>query len=442
MRAAVEWSTDLHCDVAVVGGGLAGVMAAVAAARTGADTILVERSASLGGIAVDGPLEALMTFHDARGPVVGGLPMELVERLAGLGGSPGCVTDTTGYCRSIVPYDAECLRLALFQLVREAGVRLLLQTSVVYAVSADSSIAELALDGGSGLFGLRAGRYVDATGDAVLAHLAGAACRLSPEAQPMTTLIRVGGVDTAALRAYVSAHRGDFRLDGGGPEDDWLHLWGFGSLLQAGCDAGRLSLRRTEMHAMMTPRPGEWVLNYTRCAADPLTSAGRTQGQQVTLEQAGELVAWLRDTLPPFAGSYLIQTGRIGIREGRQAVGQYELTAQDVLTAAPCPDPVALGAFPIDIHQRQGDSLVCKAVPGAYPIPARCLRSVDTKNLYLAGRGISASHEALASVRITATAMATGQAAGVMAALGEVGYAALRSALERQGALLRRPDLT
>src|SRR5262252_4611954 len=133
-----------RADVIVVGGGVAGVAAAIAASRTGADTLLIERYGALGGNLTIGLLEASMSFHDRQGKqLIGGIPDEIVRRLKAAGGSVGHVEDDVGYCGTVTPYDPEELKMVCLEITREVGVRLLLHTWVVRAVLEEEHVALL-----------------------------------------------------------------------------------------------------------------------------------------------------------------------------------------------------------------------------------------------------------------------------------------------------------
>jgi hypothetical protein len=155
---------------------------------------------------------------------------------------------------------------------------------------------------------------------------------------------------------------------------------------------------------------------------------------------------WLRDTFPEFRDSHIVDTGfQIGTRESRRIIGDYVLTADDVRSGARPPDTIALGSHGIDIHSTQASPAHhMDYFPRAYGIPYRCLLPRGLDNVLVAGRCLSSEHEALASARVMAQAMATGEAAGTAAALGvqsgcslrDIGIADLRQRLLAQGAIL------
>ncbi len=412
------------CDVVVAGGGIAGCFAAIAAASAGAKVTIVERGDTVGGIVVDGPLEALMTFHDDDGLIATKLTREFIDRLTQSGGARGFVSDTVGYCKTIVPYDPEIVKYLLFEMLEEKGIGLELNSLVVGTHREGRRIQNIQVANKEGFAIIKADSFIDATGDGDLAYHTGAPTMMGRQedgkVQPMTTLFQVSGVDRHALMSFICANRSQFKMDwkliDENPETP-LHIWGFGDILAQGYQEGKLSLLRSELQAMESLRPDVFVINYTRYFGNPLSSEGLARAQMATVHQVHELVGYLKDSLPGFSSAYVSRVGKLGVRESRRIVGKYILEQDDIVHAKDFADAIALGAFPIDIHQPDGNSLSCVAITKAYPIPAGCLISKDIDNLFMCGRCISATHEAIASARISATAMATGQAAGTIAAV-------------------------
>ena len=432
-------------DVLVVGGGISGVCAAIAAARCQASVILIESTSSLGGITTEGPLEALMTFHDEHGQIIAGIAQDIVDTLVQYGGSPGFVSDTVGYCKSLVPYDSEILKKVLFDLLEIEGVTILLNTLLTSIRSIDNRIWKAVANGTSSEESIICKAVVDASGGAEVARLAEAEVLFgrAPDerVQPMSTLCKVAGVDIEKLRIYVKNNKEAFKLAVNADLDaQFLHVWGFGDVLAKGYDVGALSVKRSELQLMITPREGVVVINFSRFNGDPRLIRDVSKAQMVTITQCHQMLEWLSRTIEAFENAHIIHTGRIGIRESRRVKGLYELQPEDIIEQKYFNHVVARGVFPIDIHDPLGDSLISRKVARAYGIPMESLISFDFPNLFMAGRCISASHEALASARITATAMATGQAAGVLAAqraqINQNDYEEVRQLLENQKVLL------
>jgi hypothetical protein len=221
-----------------------------------------------------------------------------------------------------------------------------------------------------------------------------------------------------------------------------VNLWGFGALLARGYQSGLLSLQRTELHLAGWPLRGEAVVNASRVASG--TDDNWTADAVIALSrQVLEFARWFRETVPGCANAYVAAVAdRIGVRESGRVVGRATLTREDLLHPVRRPDAIAQAAFPIDIHDPDRPGLShAEQLGERYDIPYGCLVADGLDNLLLAGRCISSTHEANGSVRITATCFATGEAAGVAAAVAArdtapasaVDVQALRDMLLRRG---------
>lgn len=445
-RSSKKMIQKEQCDVAVVGGGIAGVMAAAAAAKTGAETVLVESAAFLGGVVTMGPLEALMTPDDSRGPVIAGIAQEFLEFLGELDPRAVPVPDTVGYCATVVPYDPETMKFALMEFLHRYRVKVLTETVLTDLRMENGQIRCLELQTKNGQIKLSCKAVVDASGSGYVGYLAGNDVMLGDEngqSQPVTVLCRMGGVDIEDLKAYVMENAdqfqtmGDRKLD---PNEGPIHLWGFSGTLREGYDSGALSLLRNEIHVMESVHSGEVIVNYSRINTDPMSVACLAEAQRQGMQQVYELLAWFKKKIPAFTNAYIVQTGYAGIRESGRVVGKRILTRADILGDIPCRDSVAMGAFPIDIHAADSGMKYERIVNG-YHISQECLMAESVENLFLAGRCISADYEAHGSCRISMTCMSTGHAAGVMAAVWagmpeKWKYEDVASILLSQGAIL------
>jgi hypothetical protein len=414
-------------DVVVAGAGTAGIVAAIAAARQGAGTLLLERGGFVGGHIASQLLEHSEGWYDSRGnQIVGGLPQELVDRLIACGASPGHVRDDTGYTRMRVPINHDEFKSIASLMVAEAGVKTLLHSPIVAVMHAGRAPAGLIVENKSGRQAYEAKVVVDCTGDADIACLAGAAFHRQGRAdgltQPVSLLFKIGGIDFNPLLDYVEAHPEDFKL-GVEPSalrgQDHVNLWGFGQLLARGHQAGVVSLFRNELHFSGWTRTGEAVVNVTRHSADGADAEELSAAEVVLRRQVLEFVQFFRAYVPGCSHVFLAGSAAcVGVRETRRILGLATLTDQDVMRTRRRPDGIAQGGFPIDAHDPMGTSMeFSQEVSAAYDIPYGCLVPQGVRGLLVAGRCISAERRALASARITGTCMAMGQAAGTAAAL-------------------------
>jgi hypothetical protein len=416
------------CDVLVIGGGSAGSAAAVAAARNGARVVLVERYGFLGGTGV----MVLDTFYGFFTPgtverkVVGGIPDLVVERLAKHGAvlkRPNTYGAGAGWT-----YDPERLKVVWDDLVSEAGVEVLLHTHFVDVMRADNRIAGAVVATRRGLVAIPARVVVDASGDAEVVASAGGSFEDSGAlgvAQSLTTTFKMINVDIARATAVPKKA-----------------VW---EAMQESAESGAYHLPRREGSAHITPLAGVMVTNMTRVAGVDATdvralSAAERDGRR----QAFEYARFLRDRIPGYEAAELggLST-QIGVRETRRIRGLYWLTRDDVIRAAKFPDAIARCGAPIEEHHAGGDTRWEYLPDGeTYDIPYRCLVPQDVHGVIVAGRCLSASHDAHASVRSIGQCLAMGQAAGAAAAMVRDGdlrgidIDALRERLVALGAML------
>jgi FAD dependent oxidoreductase len=448
-----------EADVLVVGGGPAGLGAAIGAASAGADVILAERYGFLGGTATAALVMPLMSFHnEARAvrkidptasvrllpsdhgpgePVIAGVLALFLNALYDTGGAIR-PSEATGYT---VPFDPERFKLVALELLNDAGVRFLFH-ALASGVVGNGTPEGVVFETKSGPVVIRARTIVDCTGDGDVAAAAGARFEVGREedglVQPMTLMFRLVEFDREPFAGYVDEH-----------PDQWHGVLGLGDLIREAEDAGELDLPREELLFFATPHEREVSVNSTRVSRVLGTDVWHlTQAEWISRRQMRQIAEFLRKRVPGFADAYVAQSGTIiGVRETRRIVGEYQLTAKDVLTCGPFEDAIARGSYPIDIHDPEGKDTLIRRLPagGVYDIPLRCLLPDGVDRLLVAGRCISGTHEAHSSYRVTPIAMATGQAAGVCAAIaaatGElpraVDYRAVQLELIRQGATLR-----
>ncbi len=435
-------------DVLVVGGGNAGCAAALAAARHGARTLLVERYGFLGGTATAGMVGPWMTFHSGSKRIVGGIAQEIVERLQRKGGSPGHVHDSSDYVTTITPFDPEIHKALLFEMMQESGVNLLLHAYFLRAIMRpsipqgasipqhDSEVEGAVFATVAGEREYRAAITIDATADAYVAASAGVATQQGDErgrVQPASLMFRLSHVDLEKTASYVRAHPDQMRTSLKAHERTAPALTavaGLYELWQSALDSGEVDIPREVVSFFITPYADEVSVNMTRVTnIDPLDPDDLTRAEVEARMQVMQLFDFFRKRVPGFEQARIAATGtQIGIRESRRIVGDYTLTRDDVLQGRRFDDAVARSAYPIDIHNPAGSGTTTHrlAAGESYEIPYRCLVPKSVERLLVAGRCISTTHEALASTRLTPTVMTLGQAAGTAAALAKKTASRLR----------------
>ncbi len=451
MTNAISYTDNVpltgEAEVIVVGGGPAGIGAAIASARNGARTVLVERYGFLGGMATAGLVGPFMTSYgiDGEEPIIEGIFKELVDRMVAMGTAidPAGVKGFTAYGgyhtyghEHVTPFDPEALKVVAQEMAIEAGVDLKFHRFFVDSLVTDKTIEGIITASKAGLEAFKGQIIIDTTGDGDVAARAGAPYEKGrPEdgrLQPVSLFFRVGNVDDDAVQAYMDAQ----------------HDGSFENLVREAIEAGEFSHPKHRLTMFRLPRPGEWWANASRVhgidATDPdqLTEAEIKGHRQVLY-----LIDFMRKRVPGFNDCYLIDTGtQIGVRETRRIMGEYVLTADDVFGARRFDDAIARVSFPIDIHDVQGGGGFFEGPREGpyYTIPYRCLVPREVDHLLVAGRCISATHEAHGSLRVMPPCFATGQAAGTAGALAlelntrprDINVRLLQDSLSQQGALI------
>jgi hypothetical protein len=393
-----------EAEVIVLGSGSAGSTAAIAAARTGADTLLVERYGFLGGTSTM-VLDSFYGFYtpadnDVR--VVNGIPWEIIERLYAY---DMVIERPSSYgAGKAVTYDPTTLKVVWEQAALSAGARLLLHTFCVDVLMEGENISGLIVASKRGLGLIKGRMFVDASGDADLVYRSGAPFEAAGSdgqpAQSLTTTFRLGGVDVQRAKTI--------------KREELVNRMKKANL------SGEYRLPREEGSVHATPMPDVVATNMTRVAyVDGTDPMELTMAEVEGRKQALEYTRFLREQIPGYEHAYLMNfSTQIGIRETRRIWGEYRLTRNDVLSARKFDDAVAQCGAPIEDHQ-PGSSTRWEYVPdgGTYDIPYRALLPQGVGNLLVAGRCLSADHDAHASVRSMGQCMAMGQAAGTAAAL-------------------------
>ncbi len=408
-------TTPDSVDVLVCGAGPAGLGAALAAARQGARTMLIERESALGGLWTTA---LVMPVFDAANK--GGLCREIHEAMTAGGWAGWWVNPDPGKGGRRDPIYHVGHMTALFdRLVTDAGVRLQTHTLADEALVADGRVVGAVLHSKSGPQPVRAAVTVDCTGDGDIAAAAGCEYRVGRDndgaCQPATLYALVGGAPTDLV--YPPAILDAVRAAGG--ELSYAHPYLFP---QAGAPGVSLFMCTHLYH-----------LDATDAAA---VTAAEVEGRR----QIVRAIDWLRAGDERFASLHLIHfAGQIGIRESRRILGRHYLTAEEVTGGCGFDDGICTATFNIDIHDHDGRDrgLTCQAVP-AYEIPLRCLLPAERRGLMVAGRCISGDAIAHASYRVTGNAVALGEAAGVAAAMAvrdrcdpaDLDGAAVRAAVE------------
>ncbi|MBO5968627.1 MAG: FAD-dependent oxidoreductase [Clostridia bacterium] len=420
----------LEGDVVVVGGGPAGLCAAVAAARGGAKVILVEKNAFCGGMATAGMVAPFMTCYDSGGDkmLIRGLFEELVERLIAVGGAihPSKVESKTAFTSYIdkghvhvTPFKAESLKIVADEMLAEAGVKILYHTQLVDAETEGDRVTRIIVAMKEGLASIRAKAFIDCTGDGDLAAMAGAEYTVGNKEgkmQPATMFFTVGDVDVSKVDADIAENWDNFyRKDGINYRS--LHWW-----VAKAKENGDWPLDRVSIGLFRGVEEDEFSINTSRVMnIDGTKSESLTEGEIAGRQQVRIIFNFLKKYVPGFENSRLILSGStLGIRETRHIKGIRTLCVDDVLGCVVPEDSIMLAANSVDVHGKYGpksNEYITIPAGKCYGIPYGTMIPPAFSNLAVAGRPISADCESAGAIRVMPPCMGIGQAAGTAVAM-------------------------
>jgi len=414
-------SIDEQFDVCVVGGGLAGTMAAISAAREGKRVILLEKYGCLGGMATAALVFPFMRDCEAGSNkrVNAGLYARLLKEIYELGGSKS--EDDRFYME-------EFMKIVLDRMVKEAGVKVLFHAKLCEAEFEDGTVRSVSVATVSGKLRIFARIFLDCTGNADLIAQAGLPFEQGRSSdslcQPMTLCFRMTNIDWNVFdKKYMN--------------EMWAKLK----------QEGKIQNPREDILAVRCPVDDMVHINATRAVGvDPTDVEAVSNAEMLLREQMLEIYHFFKEYLPGAENCALISSAvESGIRESRRIVGLVRVTEEDLLSTRKFEDSIARGAYKLDIHNPSGTGTYLKSIPhnDYYTIPYRALIPQNTKNLLVAGRSVSSTHEALSAIRIMPITSCMGEAAGIAAAMAvdadcvpaEINIAILQEKLTSYGAL-------
>lgn len=447
---AKELPVRMDVDVLVVGGGPSGIIAAQAAADDGLKVALIESRSFLGGNMTIG-LPILGFLGQKGNQIIRGLPQKFIDRLK--------EQDAASEHRpcplhmSITLVEPEAVKAVAFGMLQESNVEVLLYTFFAGVIMDQDHVTGIIIESKAGREAILAKAVIDCTGDADVAFRTGAPCEKGNERgemQPPTLMFSLGDVDTEKLRLSIAEEPRSYLTDFipaeyFGQNRQYI-LVGMRNIMQKAKKDG-LSLPTERTIVITGLRKGEAWINMTRVSGvDGTDLASLTNGERIARQQIDDIFSYLVNYVPGFEHARVLRTAPfLGIRETRRIVGKYIMNREDVLSCARFDDAIAVASYPLDLHHPVGGGCTLEWSGDCYDIPYRSLVPLNVENLLVAGRSISATHEAMSAIRVMAPCMAMGEAAGRAAKIAvrdgltpsEIDVIKLQKELLGKGAYLR-----
>ena len=415
-------NTTYDYDIAVIGGGMSGIAAAVSAAERGARVVLIEKTSFLGGVGTGGMITMVMTS-----PVnFYGLGRRLIDGLIASGGAYKIEKPAVGGY-DYYPFDNEAMKLALDTLVTESGVELLLATRLCGAVCEGGRITALHLHGQEGAFSLSAKLFIDASGDAVLAEAAGEEIVYGDgegNIQAPTMMAYYAGVDFERYEKFLAGFEDGLRP----AKINMIH-----TLVPRAVEEGVLSEVDLHHPGIFRIKDDIGLMNAGHVyGADIRTSRGLTEATLRGRKMAREYFEFYKKYVPGFEDAYMTSTGStLALREGKHAVGRYVMPFSDKADYVKHKDGIMRmdGGAVSDLHASSPSKEAYEAYKKLFAdrervrrddfatLPLRSLQAAKNANLLLAGRCASASREVLGQIRIMGYCFMMGEAAGLAASI-------------------------
>ena len=445
--------TELKCDVLVVGGGISGVVAGLAASRSGAKTILIENKPFVGGNATTGLcLHSYITRYGKQ--VVFGIAQELVDELIDRGGAVGHIP-YGDYVHSVTPVDGDMFRIVATEKLADAAVTVIYGVNAVGVESRDGTVSTVQVAMKNRVRPVHARVIIDCSGDADIAAAAGAKFRVgnisTGKMQPVSMLLRCFGTDNEKVAKDMGATRIARATRADHPVPFPVYFRGSLSKWNDIVVGEKLVHNRDHMIFFNTVWPNQLNVNTTAVfgvdGTDPIALSRATV--QLT-RQAARIGEFLKRNVDGFQNIHYVPAIFAGVRETRTVTGHYEITHDDIVAGRKFADSIGEGCFPVDIHDPDTGqaSFVQIGDDGSYGIPLRTMIPKGLSNLLVAGRCLSADSVAYAATRNMGACMISGEAAGIAAAMAaernvdmhNLPASEVQAEVRRRGGLIFTPD--
>ncbi|MDD4819373.1 MAG: FAD-dependent oxidoreductase [Flavobacteriales bacterium] len=402
-------------DIIIIGGGIAGIGAAIKAGKEGASVLLVEHYGFLGGMSTAGMVSPFMKYAVNGTPLVRGSFEDIEKAMRAQNG----MIDTGFY--------AWAFRNAAASLTAKYGVDVSYDTDLIEVKKDGEHITYVVLATAHQVVEVQGKIFIDASGDAQMIDLAHCPWLKGDEktgkTQALTLFFRMGGIDVRKTCQYASEHRKHF-LDWMEYDFDYskiLSIAGYKNFIKDAQARGEISKDFEYIFFTTLPKDGEGAFNTTNIRGlDPTNTAEITEAEKEGHQQVHQIVALAQKEIPGFENAYLIDTAvQVGVRETRRAVCEYMITGSDIRKGRKFPDVIARSCYGVDIHGQHGEDSVLEDVPEGdwYDVPLGSILVQKADNLMAIGRCMGSDRAGHSAIRVMPTACATGEAAGALGAL-------------------------
>ena len=426
-----EYILNNRFDVIVIGGGIAGITASIAASRKGMKVLMIEKDDIPGGVITNSLVMPLMTYHSQRRQVTGGIAQEIIDLMKIEGISPGHVVDPIGFVETITPLVPDRLHVFFDNLLQKEGIKSLYGARITEVKVKNKSVKSLTCVCDECTYEFESDIFIDATGDGSFSILCGSEFAEGDgnreSVQPMTLIIRVGNVDKKEVIKNIMENRDNFVLKQTDSLQELLENYiavsGFFKEAKKMKEYG-ISFNRDRVLLFQVPfKEDEILINTSRYPGFGNDADVIAENTEKAEDDIQKLLDFLRNEIPGFKAAKLIEKAKkIGIRETTHVKGKYTYTLKDIVEARKFEDTVSVGAFPVDFHSPDSGTLKSIGLdyPGEYFIPYSCMLIENVDNVILAGRAISCEHMAFSAIRTAPLASSTGEVAGVAAAISSI----------------------
>lgn len=450
-----------HYDIAVFGGGPAGLAAAITAARAGKKTILLEKNGYLGGNLATG-LPPLGFLDEHGRQCIAGFGQEFVDRLVERGQCYG-----HRYCpkhNSISNMDAEGVKILAIDMCREAGVDILLHCQTQKVEVENRKIKSVTMYGKCNEIVITADIYIDCTGDGDVGYLAGCSYDMGRDGthvlMPPTVMCTMENVDNTKLFDYIEQHPEEVVFsetidqkpgyDAAYFKASPNHIFvGMTVLFKRLREEGKLPVNRESMIVINGLHPGQVYINSTRLLETDATDIlDLTRAELDGQTQLPKLAEIFREYVPGFDNCYISSVcSNLGVRETRRLKGIRCMTVEEATSGLVPEDSICLSGYKMDIHNGKNCTTWFKTIDEPFGVPYGTLVSAEVDNLMFAGRCASVDAYVIGSTRVMTVCMSMGQAAAVGAAMAidhgtkpaDVDVKIVRQELRKQNVILEMP---